>query len=255
MSISRRVLFSAGGLVLLSACGGTLGPPMGDLGQSGSGDASPPPDDLVVPGPTARPTGGDPHLKPEYFIHKGPQAIALTLDDGPHPEWTPKALDLLTKYRITAAFSQVGARVSKYPALVRAVADQGHVIVNHTWTHANLTHLSPAATSAQIERTSDEIEKVSGHRPGIFRAPYGAWSPATFAACRSLGLRTLDWSVDPRDWARPGTGAIVRNILRHTKSGSIILEHDGGGDRSETLAALRVVIPRLLDAGYHFVAP
>jgi peptidoglycan/xylan/chitin deacetylase (PgdA/CDA1 family) len=89
----------------------------------------------------------------------------------------------------------------------------------------------------------------------MFRAPYGAWSPQVLACCASEQLTPLDWSVDPRDWARPGVSKIVSTIMRTTRTGSIILEHDGGGNRAQTVAALKVVLPRLLDEGYHFAAP
>ena len=89
----------------------------------------------------------------------------------------------------------------------------------------------------------------------MFRAPYGAWSPDVLAQCRQLGLTPLDWSVDPRDWSRPGVSAIVANIMRNTRTGSIILEHDGGGNRSQTVAALTYVLPRLLAQGFRFGTP
>jgi peptidoglycan/xylan/chitin deacetylase (PgdA/CDA1 family) len=89
----------------------------------------------------------------------------------------------------------------------------------------------------------------------MFRAPYGAWSRAALEYCASEKLTPLDWSVDPRDWAMPGVREIVSNIMANTRTGSIILEHDGGGNRSETVAALKIVIPRLLDEGYHFTTP
>jgi peptidoglycan-N-acetylglucosamine deacetylase len=89
----------------------------------------------------------------------------------------------------------------------------------------------------------------------MFRAPYGAWSKQALKYCAAERLTALDWSVDPRDWSRPGVSEIVGTIMRTTKTGSIILEHDGGGDRSQTVAALKIVIPRLLDEGYRFAIP
>jgi peptidoglycan/xylan/chitin deacetylase (PgdA/CDA1 family) len=89
----------------------------------------------------------------------------------------------------------------------------------------------------------------------MFRAPYGAWSREAFAYCARMRLIPLDWSVDPRDWSRPGVSEIVSTIMRTTRSGSIILEHDGGGDRSQTVTALKKVIPRLIGEGYRFAIP
>ena len=106
-----------------------------------------------------------------------------------------------------------------------------------------------------MNQATDAIHKVTGRVPVLFRAPYGAWSPAVLRQCAKTGMTPMDWSVDPRDWARPGVTSIVRNIMHNTKTGSIILEHDGGGNRSETVAALKIVLPRLLAAGYHFRTP
>jgi peptidoglycan/xylan/chitin deacetylase (PgdA/CDA1 family) len=189
-----------------------------------------------------------------YYIDDGPKAIALTIDDGPNPVYTPQILRLLAKYRVTASFSMIGAQVDQYPAMAREVAAAGHEIMNHTWQHLNLPALPAAAARAQIDRATEAIHRVTGRVPSCFRAPYGAWSRPVLQHCERAGLTPVDWSVDPRDWTRPGVWYIVDNILGNTRTGSIILEHDGGGDRSQTVAALRLVIPRLLDAGYHFRA-
>jgi peptidoglycan/xylan/chitin deacetylase (PgdA/CDA1 family) len=94
-------------------------------------------------------------------------------------------------------------------------------------------YLPPAAVVAdQIRRATGAIHKATGKVPALFRAPYGAWSPVVLRECAQAGMSPLDWSVDPRDWSRPGVAAIVRNIMRNTRTGSIILEHDGGGDRA-----------------------
>jgi peptidoglycan-N-acetylglucosamine deacetylase len=199
----------------------------------------------------SRPPDGE----PLYTLSDGPKRIALTIDDGPSPLYTPQILTVLHKYRVTATFSMIGVNVAAHPALAREVAAAGHTIVNHTWTHANLAMLGPVSVADQMARANDAIHKATGRHPAMFRAPYGAWSPAVLRRCEQMKLRPLDWSVDPRDWARPGVTAIVDNIMRHTETGSIILEHDGGGNRSETVAALKIVLPRLLDAGYHFRTP
>jgi peptidoglycan-N-acetylglucosamine deacetylase len=192
---------------------------------------------------------------PVTSIHNGPKAIALTIDDGPSPVYTPQVLRLLARYRITATFSMIGIEAQSYPAVAREVADAGHLIVNHTWTHLDLQWLSPALVTEQMTRAADAIHAATGRVPDLFRAPYGAWSPFVLAQCARTGLTPLGWSVDPRDWSRPGVPSIVTNIMRNTHTGSIILEHDGGGNRAQTVAALKIVIPRLLAAGYHFRTP
>jgi peptidoglycan-N-acetylglucosamine deacetylase len=190
--------------------------------------------------------------QPMYYVDDGPKVIALTIDDGPSPLYTPQVLRILEKYRVQATFSMIGENVGYYPSIAKEVADAGHAIVNHTWNHANLTTLSASAQRTEIARAADAIHTAVGVHPRMFRAPYGAWTPNVLRYCASEGLIPLDWSVDPRDWSRPGVNEIVSTIMRTTQSGSIILEHDGGGDRAQTVAALKIVIPRLLGEGYRF---
>ncbi len=193
--------------------------------------------------------------QPVYYLDDGPKVIALTIDDGPSPVYTPQVLRVLEKYGVRATFSMVGENVSYYPAIAREVADAGHTIINHTWDHARLTALSAARQQAEIARATDAIHAATGVHPRMFRAPYGVWTREALAYCARTRLIPLDWSVDPRDWSRPGVSEIVSTIMRTTRPGSIILEHDGGGDRSQTVAALKIVIPRLIGEGYRFAIP
>ena len=210
-----------------------------DLGPNPADDYDPPP----VAG------------KPQFYVHEGPKAIALTIDDGPDPRYTPKVLNLLAKYKIPATFCMIGSSAHGHRALVAEVAAAGHLIANHTYTHADVSKLTPAAVRSEITRAHDAITGAGAKEPRFFRAPYGAWSPAALQVCAELGMRPLDWSVDPKDWSRPGTDHIVNTVLAGTHAGSIILEHDGGGDRSQTVAALTRFLPKLLDAGFKFVQP
>ena len=280
-AISRRALLAAGGMMLLAECvarqasdalSGTPrrlnvppGAPAMRSSSTGSGGPAraagqPTMRSTATPdhggnGATGEPRSavrGSAYDRPIQYIDDGPMAIALTIDDGPSAFYTPQVLRLLQKYGVTATFCMVGARVTAHPGIAREVADAGHAIVNHTWTHARLSALAPAAVQDQMSRASDAIHNVTGRRPGMFRAPYGAWSPTVLKLCGQMQLAPLDWSVDPRDWANPGVNTIVTTIMRNTGSGSIILEHDGGGHRSETVAALNIVLPRLLAAGFRF---
>jgi peptidoglycan-N-acetylglucosamine deacetylase len=193
--------------------------------------------------------------QPVYYLDDGPKVVALTIDDGPSPVYTPQVLRILEKYGVRATFSMVGENVSYYPAIAREVADAGHTIINHTWDHAKLTTLSAPRQQAEIALATDAIHAATGAHPRMFRAPYGAWTREALAYCASERLIPLDWSVDPRDWSRPGVSEIVSTIMRTTRSGSIILEHDGGGNRAQTVAALKIVIPRLIGEGYRFAIP
>lgn len=227
---SRREVFPVGGANL---------PPAHQRGTAGQGA-------------TGRAVFRD---EPRYYIDDGVGAIALTIDDGPSPVYTPQVLEILESYHVTASFSMVGRCVARYPSIAREVAQAGHLIVNHTWDHRDIGLMPARLVRDEIGRASDVIHAATGQRPRWFRAPYGAWSADVFRYCAGSNLRPLDWSVDPEDWALPGTASIVRNILLNTRTGSIILEHDGGGNRSQTVAALSIVIPRLLDAGYRFRTP
>ena len=262
----RAVLASLGGALIVgttaAACSRTPGA-SGPAGASSPLGATPTPPRADA---TTAPPVGHAHVtarhererkagatrQPEYYIDDGPMTVALTIDDGPSPLYTPQVLQVLEKHGVRATFSMVGSNVAYYPHVAREVASAGHLIANHTWSHADLPALPAAAMRDEVARAAVEIHAATGQHPTLFRAPYGAWSPGLLDYCAAQGLTPLDWSVDPRDWARPGVNAIVQDILRTTRSGSIILEHDGGGDRSQTVAALKIVLPRLLDRGFRF---
>ena len=258
--VTRRTVLTIGGLTIAA---GVLMDPAKQAAKAARSPAvsrsaitSSPPPQITARAEVSRGSarrGAD--ESPMYYLDDGPKAIALTIDDGPSPVYTPQVLQLLAKYQVTATFSMIGTEVDTYPGVVRDVAAAGHVIANHTWTHVDLTTLKAAAVASQLNRTTDAIHTVTGQVPTLFRAPYGAWSAAVLRECATTGMTPLDWSVDPRDWARPGVASIVRNIMRNTQTGSIILEHDGGGNRSQTVAALKIVLPRLLAAGYQFRTP
>ncbi|HEY3868164.1 MAG TPA: polysaccharide deacetylase family protein [Actinocrinis sp.] len=275
--VTRRTLFAAGGLAIVGAgavaawsasgaspqAGGPLPSPGGSQGSASAGGtvsavpvdvsssspASPPPP--YVPNPGGSVNGGQVQSAPEYYVSAGPKVVALTIDDGPSGQYTPQILKLLQKYEIIATFCMIGRQIGPNKAVVAEVVQAGHMIVNHTWDHADQTKLSAAAVASEISRTNDAFADL-GLYPSVFRAPYGSWNKTVFAACAAADLRPLDWSVDPKDWSMPGVQTIVSNIMKNTKTGSIILEHDGGGDRSQTVAALGIVLPQLLEQGYRF---
>ena len=196
-----------------------------------------------------------PYGEPMSTVEEGPKVVALTIDDGPSPVYTPQILRILHRYGVTASFSMVGLNAAAYPGVAREVAAAGHMLVNHTWNHYNLRYMSAAGVWDEIAHATDAIHAATGKHPSMFRAPYGVWAPAVFSYCAQAGLTPLAWSVDPRDWSRPGVRSIVRTIESDARTGSVILEHDGGGNRSQTVAALKIWLPRLLDAGYQFTTP
>lgn len=176
--------------------------------------------------------------------------IALTFDDGPHPVYTPQVLEVLSRYSVRATFCCVGEDADRYPHVLREIADGGHQIANHSWSHPQLTHLGSGQARRQLARTSEVIARTVGTPPTLARAPYGIWNERTLAMCADLGMSPLGWSVDSRDWARPGIGAITATVMRHLRPGAIVLSHDGGGNRSQTAKALAHYLPQLLDRGY-----
>jgi peptidoglycan/xylan/chitin deacetylase (PgdA/CDA1 family) len=183
-----------------------------------------------------------------------PTAVALTIDDGPSPTYTPQMLDLLAEFHVPATFSLIGEQVSEYPQLVKRIVASGHQVSDHTMTHPiNLPQLSADRIKEEIGGAHDRIAQLTGVKPKFFRAPGGNWSAQVLDTAAEYGMINIDWAVDPRDWARPGTGAITNSLLG-AKAGDILLCHDGGGDRAETIQALRTVIPALQKRGLTFVA-
>jgi peptidoglycan/xylan/chitin deacetylase (PgdA/CDA1 family) len=185
-----------------------------------------------------------------------PGAVALTFDDGPDPRWTPKVLALLARYHVRATFCVVGRHVDAHPELVRAIVARGHQLCNHTYDHdEGLVSRPPAVMAAQIARTQAAVFRAAGVRPTLFRAPGGFWSKAVVEAARAQGLAPLRWTADPRDWARPGVHAILRTLLSELRAGRIVLLHDGGGNRKQTLQALEWMLRELPRRHYSFQLP
>lgn len=191
-----------------------------------------------------------------FFYHGNTHLpeVALTFDDGPNPPYTSLVLAILQRYGITATFFDVGRQVQAHPDLVRLEYNSGHIVGNHTWGHANLSHLAEPSIIWQLTTNEDIIQHVIGVRPTFFRPPYGAFNALTLKNINDFGLISFLWSVDPLDWSRPGVNVIVERVLHQARDGSIILLHDGGGDRSQTVAALPIIIESLQQRGFHFVS-
>ena len=185
-----------------------------------------------------------------------PGAVALTFDDGPTRGWTRRVLELLEHHRVHATFCVIGRQVPDHRGLVRDIAAAGNALCDHTWDHdERLAHRSHKRIVSDLMRGRRAIIQATGVPPAFFRAPGGNWSPRLTTVARHAGLAPLHWTVDPRDWSRPGVDTIIRTVLREVRPGGVILMHDGGGNRVQTLRALRVLIPKLRKLGYHFVVP
>ena len=177
--------------------------------------------------------------------------LALTFDDGPHPVFTPQVLELLRRYDVRATFFCVGLNVAAYPHLVGQIADAGHQLGNHTWSHPYLPDLTRGELLGQVDAT-DAALRAAGTATTLVRPPYGARTPDSLTWLAGHGYTTVLWDIDVGDWAAPGTEAIVAGATTAT-AGSVILMHDAGGDRTGTVAALPRILGRLLDRGYRFV--
>ncbi|HEY1419053.1 MAG TPA: polysaccharide deacetylase family protein, partial [Myxococcaceae bacterium] len=170
----------------------------------------------------------------------------------PWPD-TPQFLDVLEREHVVATFFQIGEQVGTYgPAVDRRMLADGDIIGDHTWNHADVSGDGSFA-AGEISSAAAAIRNLTGFNPCLFRAPGGAVSGALISEARSMGFLTIQWDVDPRDWSRPGTDSIYNTVVGTAQNGSIILQHDGGGDRSETLAALPREIDTFKREGYGFV--
>ena len=207
---------------------------------------------LHVPRPVGCSAAGPPWLGGVTTTRR---QIALTFDDGPWYQ-TPQFLALLERYRVPATFFEIGEHIAQYGeggAIERRMLADGDMIGDHTWSHIDVA-AGGAVAAEQIARTAAAIrEATHGFTPCLFRAPEGTVSPALIAKARSMGFTTIQWDIDPRDWARPGVRAIESNVLANAHPGAIVILHDGGGDRSQTLAALPDIIATLRSRGYSFV--
>ncbi|MFF9868954.1 polysaccharide deacetylase family protein [Streptomyces sp. NPDC013953] len=183
------------------------------------------------------------------------RTMVLSFDDGPDPRYTPAVLRTLRAHGVRAMFFVCGEMAAYRPDLLREMTADGHVVGNHSWSHPNVTKLAPSGIRDELGRTCDVIERSTGAPPLWYRAPYGAWNRDSFEIGAELGMEPLAWTVDTLDWTEPGSSAIVRRVMDGAAPGVVVLSHDAGGDRSQSVAALKTYLPRLLDAGYHLTVP
>ncbi|HLB22198.1 MAG TPA: polysaccharide deacetylase family protein [Solirubrobacteraceae bacterium] len=178
--------------------------------------------------------------------------VALTFDDGPGP-YTPGVLDVLERERVPATFFIVGQEIPDFRAAAEREIRGGFAIGDHTENHPMLARLSPHDQHEQLFEQAARIELLGGHRPRLFRPPYGSFNATTFRLLHQLRMLMVLWSVDTDDYERPGVEVIVRRALEGAEPGAIILMHDAGGDRSQTVAALPAVIRQIRARGLHLV--
>ena len=188
----------------------------------------------------------------------GSKQIALTYDDGPNDPHTLKLLDVLAKHSVRATFFMIGRYVQQRPDIARAVAQAGHVIGNHTFTHPLLIFKTETQTRTQLVDCHQALEDAIGEHSNLFRPPFGGRRPATLRIARELGLQTVMWNVTGYDWNAPPALVIEKKVARQIRGGDLILLHDGGhrtmgADRAQTVIATDNLIRRYKNEGYEFV--
>ncbi|MFI9205612.1 polysaccharide deacetylase family protein [Streptomyces sp. NPDC053048] len=192
-----------------------------------------------------------------HETERGGKSVALTIDDGPDPTWTPKTLDVLRQHNVKATFCMIGPSAKAFPGLVKKVLADGHRLCDHSVDHNTaMDQRSEEYQKQQILDAKKMIEDVAaGAKVRYYRAPGGAFTPYSRRVAAENGMRPLGWSIDTHDWKRPGADRIVETVKREIGNGPIILLHDGGGERSQSVEALGRCITWLKGEGYGFDFP
>lgn len=203
--------------------------------------------ETIAPNPTTAPVPAAP---------ESAKVVSLSFDDGPDPRWTPLVLAVLADERVPATFCLVGASAARHPELAAAEVAQGNTVCDHTAHHDEHLDRAPhARVVSEIDQGDDLVQAAAGVTPQFYRPPGGTLSPDVIAVAHQRGLRVLYWSVDPSDYRRPAAPVLLGRIMAKIGPGAIVLLHDGGGDRSQTVAVLRPLIDALKADGYRFTTP
>lgn len=221
-----------------------------------TGSSGPPdgPRTVLTAASSSSPASGCRYRSRASSVRGGPAAgrrIALTFDDGPS-SFTARILDVLEAQDIRATFFVEGRKVAGNEELLTRMLDRGHMVASHSFDHVNLAKADRAALR-QIDDTQAAIRTATGFTPCLLRPPFGLGSRKLLRALAGRHLTSTLWSVNPRDFQTPGSATIKRRVLAGAKPGAIILTHDGGGDRSQTLAAIPSIVRTLKARGYRFV--
>ena len=206
-----------------------------------------------VGGAVAQPAG----TAPVRLIRSVPvpvKAVALTFDDGPNPKYTPQILALLKEYGARATFFVVGMELARFPEIAKQDVEAGIEIGNHGFRHLSLVGLDPSTIETEVLPVEQEITAITGERPVLYRLPKGRSDSTALRSLTDMGYTIVYWSVDTRDYtARRPAAAIAAQVEKQVQPGSIVILHDGGGNRQQTVAALRLFLPVLKNEGYQMV--
>ncbi|MGC9538336.1 polysaccharide deacetylase family protein [Streptomyces sp. UG1] len=241
--------------VLTAFWNGQFGSGSGEGQPAQAGKSSPPAKAPAQPqgGRKAAPVSAD----IAHASDGGARSVNITIDDGPDPTWTPQMLQVLRDNGVKATFCMIGPQARAHPDLVKAVVAAGHRLCDHTVSHDVTMDGKPEAYQAQQILDAERMitEASGGVRPLYYRAPGGAFTPYSRHLAASHGMRPLGWNIDSKDFERAGTNAIVATVKNEISNGPTLLFHDGGGDRSQTVAALREILPWLKQQGHTFGFP
>ncbi len=208
------------------------------------------------PPPRRQPTSIDKVLRYTYWVDSGRprrREVALTFDDGPSP-WTPKLVRALGSVHAPATFFPIGYAIQRYPRYLELERRRGFTIGDHTMNHPELTTLSGPQQIPEIDGQARLLRRAGIPYPRLFRPPYGVFDKNTLGLLQERRMLMVLWSVNPEDYYRPGRKGIVHRVLEAVRPGAIVLMHDGGGDRSETVAAVPRIVRKLRRRGYRVVS-
>ena len=240
------------------------GSPLPSVPSSPSMPSSPPRPTTALPSTSAPPSMPQVSTALVFTTAHSGRYVALTFDDGPHPTYTPQILALLRRYGAHATFCEIGRNAQAFPDLVRQVVADGNRLCDHTQTHDEHLGTRPTSTiNQQIVAGKQALLQLGGGAPlPYYRQPGGNWTMTIRQVAADNGMQPLAWSVDPRDWSMPGTAAIVARVEANLRPGSVLLMHDGdgdlgpgAGDRSQSVAALAILLPWMIQQGYRFDYP
>lgn len=188
-----------------------------------------------------------------WDINTKEKVIALTFDDGPHRSYTPEILNILDEYNAKATFFIIGENAKKNPNIIKRMHAEGHELANHTYTHQSRMNIPDLIK--EIKQTNETIHSITGNSTTFFRPVEGVYTDELVNAVTKEGYKVVMWSwhLDTLDWKRPGVNKIVSFVLDGAKEGNVILFHDGGGNREQTVKALETILPALKRKGYTFV--
>ncbi|MBY9078171.1 polysaccharide deacetylase family protein [Paenibacillus sp. HN-1] len=191
-----------------------------------------------------------------WEVHTDQKVIALTFDDGPDPVETEQILNLLKQYHAKSTFFAIGERLHAYPEVARKVVEEGHELANHTYHHVYFKRpVNGNLVVKELERTEEEILNITGKRSGLFRPPGGFYDDDLVKISTGQGEKLVLWSwhQDTRDWSRPGVYKIANKVIRNARNGDIVLFHDHVYGQSQTVQALKIILPKLQQEGFRFV--